>query len=334
MLMLRQNHKKTGIISSLVICSVLILTALFLILNRQNITDQITVWQYHSTVEISSLVDRAGMNDNGKFYYLASQPKLDATSDFNKECDRIENDTSILGCYSGLRIYIYDVTDQQLDGVREVTATHETLHAIYARMSDGEKDQVDSLIETEYNKLKNDQDFADLMAFYARTEPGQRDNELHSIIGTEVAAISPELEAHYSKYFTNRQKVVSLNAKYSGTFKQLKSRADELLKQYNSLSADILVRLDRYNADVAVWNNDVASFKQKFENREFTSQVQIDSQLASLNIRSENLTAVRKILESDINKRNAILDAYNSIATESKKLYNIINSTLAPAPSV
>jgi len=334
MLMLRQNHKKTGIISSLVISSVLILTALFLILNRQNITDQITVWQYHSTVEISSLVDRAGMNDNGKFYYLASQPKLDATSDFNKECDRIENDTSILGCYSGLRIYIYDVTDQQLDGVREVTATHETLHAIYARMSDGEKDQVDSLIETEYNKLKNDQDFADLMTFYARTEPGQRDNELHSIIGTEVAAISPELESHYSKYFTNRQKVVSLNTKYSGAFKQLKSRADALLSQYNALNTDISSRLELYNANVASWNSDVADFNKKAENREFTTQAQIDSLWNSLSKRSKDLTAARANLESDINKRNSILTEYNSIASESKKLYNIIDSTLAPAPSV
>jgi len=334
MLMLRQNHKKTGIISSLVISSVLILTALFLILNRQNITDQITVWQYHPTVEISSLVDRAGMNDNGKFYYLASQPKLDATSDFNKECDRIENDTSILGCYSSLRIYIYDVTDQQLDGVREVTATHETLHAIYARMSDGEKSQVDSLIETEYNKLKNDQDFADLMAFYARTEPGQRDNELHSIIGTEVAAISPELEAHYSKYFTNRQKVISLNAKYSGAFKQLKSRADALLSQYNALSTDIASRLEQYNANVASWNNDVADFNQKVENRQFTTQGQIDSLWNSLSRRSKDLTATRASLESDISKRNSILTEYNSIASESKKLYNIIDSTLAPAPSV
>ena len=303
------------------------------VLNRQRILDQITVWQYQPTAEVSGLVDRAGMNSEGKFYYLASQPKLDSSSDFNSECDRVENVTSILGCYSNSRIYIYDVTDPQLDGIREVTATHEALHAIYDRMSDDEKKQVDVLIEAEYKKLSTDKDFADLMSYYAKAEPGQRDNELHSIIGTEVQTISLELEAHYDKYFTNRQEVVALNAKYSSVFKSLKSQADTLSTKLDSLSTYITTKSAEYNSDVQTLNNDIAAFNVRATKGDFTSQAQFNSQRAVLTQQVADLQALRASIDDSISQYQAILTQYNSLATQSKKLYGIIDSTLAPAPT-
>ena len=303
------------------------------VLNRQRILDQITVWQYQPTAEVSGLVDRAGMNSEGKFYYLASQPKLDSSSDFNSECDRVENVTSILGCYSNSRIYIYDVTDPQLDGIREVTATHETLHAIYDRMSDDEKKQVDVLIEAEYKKLSTDNDFADLMSYYAKAEPGQRDNELHSIIGTEVQTISLELEAYYDKYFTNRQEVVALNAKYGSVFKSLKDQANVLAAKLDTLSAYITTKSAEYNADVQAINNDIAAFNVRATKGDFTSQAQFNSQRAVLTKRLADAQALRTSIDESIAQYTEMLGEYNSLATQSKKLYSVIDSTLAPAPT-
>ena len=37
--------------------------------------------------------------------------------------------TAVLGCYANREISIFNVTDQRLDGIREVTAAHEMLHA-------------------------------------------------------------------------------------------------------------------------------------------------------------------------------------------------------------
>lgn len=321
-------------ISSLVVSLALLSLAMVVVVYRQRILDQIVVWQFQPSSEISGLVDRAGMNSNGKFYYLASQPKLDGTSNFNTECDRVENVTSILGCYTNSRIYIYDVTDKQLDGIREVTAAHETLHAIYSRMSDEEKTKVDKLIEAEYGKISGDKDVSDTMAFYARTEPGQRDNELHSIIGTEVQAISPELESHYSKYFSNRQKVVDLNAKYSSVFKQLKSRANVLSAKLDALSATITTETAKYNADVTALNSDIATFNARANSGDFTSQSEFYAQRAVLTQRLANLQTTRAAIDNDISQYKAMLEEYNSIASQSKKLYSIIDSTLAPAPSL
>ncbi len=307
---------------------------MLIIVNRQRVVDQITVWQFHSTSEINTLVDRAGMNDNGKFYYLASQPKLDATSDFNNECNRIENVTAILGCYSGSRIYIYDVTNKQLDGVREITATHETLHAVYVRLSTDEQSKVNTLLETEYKKLENNKDYTDRMAFYARTEPGERDNELHSVIGTEIANISPALETYYSKYFSDRQKVVALDIKYNSVFQKLETRANELARQLNTLALSISNDSTQYNADAQVLNDDIVAFNNRAENGQFLSQAQFTSERSVLSDRVVELDAMRTSINNDITNYNSILIEYNSIASESKKLYNSINSTLAPAPSV
>lgn len=333
--MLLQKLSKTRLVANVAVCLVLIALSFLIIGNRQRIVDQITVWQFQSTSEINSLVERAGMNDYGKFLYLASQPKLDATQEFNNECDRVENTTSILGCYSNFRIFIYDVADEQLDGVREVTATHETLHAAYFRLSDEEKNRINVLLEAEFKKIENDKDYSDRMAFYARTEPGERDNELHSVIGTEISNIDPELEAYYGQYFSNRQKAVALNTKYSSVFINLKTHANELLAQMNALSASITSRTKQYNADVQTLNNDIVTFNKRAEKSGgFSSQFQFNSERAALMDRAAVLDELKSGIDSDIKKYDVMLGEYNSIASESKKLYNSIDSTLAPAPVV
>jgi prefoldin subunit 5 len=332
--MLQQKHSKAGVLSTFIVCLFLVITSVLLIVNKQRVIDQLTVWQYHPTSEVISLADRAGMSGYGKFLYLASQPTLDATQNFNTECDRVEKVTSILGCYRDYKIYLYDVTDPQLDGIREVTATHETLHAAYIRMDDNEKTNVDALLDVEYKKLETNKNFADLMSFYDRTEPGQRDNELHSIIGTEVAEISPELESHYKQYFSDRQKVVALNASYSSVFQKLETRANELTTQINALSRSISDRSTQYNADINVFNSDKESIKTRLNNNEFSSQEQLNKETANLNSRVPVLNSTLASIKADIANYESLLAELNSIASQSKKLNNSIDSTLAPAPSV
>jgi hypothetical protein len=225
----RRSHGRSHV-AALVIIIISVVVAFFLYANRQYVVDQVSVWQYHPNNAVTQLAVRSGMSDTGKFYFFASQPAIEEADTFNKDCGRKEESTAILGCYDGKNIYIYNVTNTQLDGIKETTAAHEMLHAAYARMSVGEKQTVDALLEAEYNKLKNDKEFAERMAFYARTEPGERDNELHSVIGTEVASISPALEAHYKEYFSDRRKVLALHDNYASVFAGLQAKGDALSK--------------------------------------------------------------------------------------------------------
>jgi hypothetical protein len=332
--MLPQKRSKVGLIVSVIISAILIASAILILLFRQHIIDQITVWQFQPTTEIATIATRDGMNDGGKFLFYASRPELDTAKFFNSVCSRLENSASILGCYSNYHIYIYDVTDQQLDGIRETTAAHEMLHAAYARMSDSEKKTVDILLEAEYKKLEGNKNFADLIAFYARTEPGERDNELHSVIGTEVANLDPALEAHYAKYFSNRQSVVALYTKYSGVFQSLADRADSLSSQLSTLMTSITNASSQYNTDVQTLNGDIAAFNKRAEAGDFTSQGEFNAERASLTARVNALDSNRSSINNDIATYNSLLSEYNSIASQSKKLYSSIDSTLAPAPSV
>jgi hypothetical protein len=208
------------------------------------------------------------------------------------------------------------------------------LHAAYARMSDGEKKTVDALLEAEYKKLEGNKSFADLIAFYSRTEPGERDNELHSVIGTEVADLDPALEAHYAKYFSDRQSVVVLYAKYNGVFQNLADRANSLSSQLGTLMTSITNASSQYNTDVQVLNSDIATFNKRAEAGDFTSQGEFDADRALLTVRVNTLDSTRSNINNDIATYNSLLSEYNSIASQSKKLYSSIDSTLDPAPSV
>ena len=332
--MSRKNLRSTGHITGIVATVVSLLLALVLFLNRQYIADQITVWQYHPTAEIISFAERSGMNDGGKFAFYASQPSLESAQSFNDKCDRKEESTAILGCYNGHAIYIYNVDNQQLDGIREVTAAHEMLHAAYDRMSDSERGRVNELVEVEYRKLKSQSDFAERMAFYDRTEPGERDNELHSIIGTEVRDISVDLEAHYKKYFNDRFKVVALHSQYAAVFLNLQSRAEELSNQLTSLGETIKVKTQAYNTQVSALNTDVQGFNARANGGDFSSQAEFNSERAALESRADELDATRAQINGDIDSYNQIRSELIAIASQSDALNQSIDSTLAPAPSI
>lgn len=316
----------------LVVTSLLI--ALSLLLNRQRIVDQVIVWQYQPSGQIATLTDRTTMNGEGKFYFYASQPALEDASSFNKKCDRKEQSTAILGCYTGRNIYIYNVTDERLEGIREVTAAHEMLHAAYDRLGDNERTKVNKLLEAEYEKLKSDAKLAERMAFYARTEPGERDNELHSVIGTEMATLDPALEAHYKQYFADRSAVVKLHEKYETVFNSLQSQAEKLSAQLNQLGDTIETDSVAYNKNVAQLNQDIEAFNAKAESGGFSSQEEFNAERGSLVARADQLESTRQAINEKISQYEALRQELLNVASRSEELNRSIDSTLAPAPTL
>jgi uncharacterized phage infection (PIP) family protein YhgE len=312
----------------------LLLISLLLWLNKQLVTDIIANWQYRPTAAIVQLADRTTMTDLGKFYFYASKPVLENTQAFNKECERKEATSAILGCYTGANIYLYDVTDEQLDGIREVTAAHETLHAAYDRLSQGEKEQLRPLFVAEYEKRVNDKDLSERMAFYDRNEAGEQDNELHSIIGTEFKDIDPRLEEHYKKYFSNRQAVVELYAKYRDVFKQLQSKTEVLSTQLTALSVKITAASKDYNDEVNDLNAAITAFNKRAENGDFASREQFERERNTLVAKAAAIEQSRGNVQRDIAEYERLRAQYNEVADASKKLYDSIDSNLAPAPAL
>lgn len=326
----------TPVVVSLIATVVLFGVAGWLVFHRQYVVDQLTVWQYSPSREIAELVDAAGMNDNGKFYFYSAEPVLDGTSEFNEECERQEENSAILGCYKVGKIYIYDVSDKRLAGIEEVTAAHEMLHAVYERLSDQERTQVNALIDKEYQKLlaSDDQALQERMAYYERTEPGERDNELHSIIATEVSSINSDLEAHYSQYFSDRQKVVAHHDSYNSKFVELKKNSAQLKTDLEMLSDDINAMTEQYNADIATLNTAIEQFNTRAESGDFTTQAEFQSARDQLTDRIDELTKRRADIDIKIANYETKRKAYNENVDEENSLTRSLDSSLAPAPSI
>lgn len=317
----------------LVVGIALIALSITAVLNRHYILDQIAVWQYQPTEEIARIADDAGMSDRGKFYYYASHPKLDSTSQFNEECRRKEKGSAILGCYRAQRIYIYDIQDERLKGVKEVTAAHEMLHAAYERLSESERTRVNALLEKEEAKITTEE-FRERMEYYRRTQPGEHHNELHSIIGTEVSDIAPELETYYRQYFSDRSKVTTLHAIYSSRFDELQQTTAQLRTELEQLSVAINQATQRYNADIAALNTDITAFNARAQRGQFSSQAAFRSEREALLERSQQLDDRRTNINNDMQRYEEKRQAYNKTVDESNSMQQALDSSLAPAPSL
>ena len=124
---------------------------------------------------------------------------------------------------SAKEFFLQEVVDPRLKGVMEVTAAHEMLHVAYQRMSIFEQSQLNKKLQQALNKLQNFR-ILKLVETYNRQDPRSVDNELHSILGTEVNNLGPELEEHYRAYFTDRASVVALSERYEGMFTSLRAQ--------------------------------------------------------------------------------------------------------------
>lgn len=321
-------------LASTLILGVSIAAASFLILNRQWVLDQVALWRYDPPAEIVALADRTTMTESGRQTFYASQPVLQAASEFSATRGNNEEGTAVLGCYTNRLIYIFNVTDAQLGGIKDVTAAHEMLHAVYERLSESERARIDTLLEAEYQKLAADEEFTDRMAYYAKVEPGERNNELHSIIGTEVASIDPQLETYYKDYFNDRGAVVRLHSTYSSVFDRLKAQSSELAARLDLLATSIEQATEAYNVASRQLNNDINAFNRRANSGGFESQTEFNSERSGLAERSEDLASDRQSINNMISEYNQLRDQLATIATQTEALNRSIDSSLAPAPTL
>lgn len=205
---------------------------------RQLIRDYYVVHTTQLTAEAGQLEAKLALTKPAKFIYAASRPQVQTAADFNNSCKSVSHEHSIvLGCYTAQQIYIFNVEDSRLDGVKEVTAAHELLHAVYERMSNAEKMELDKQLLSTAESI-DEQRFKDTISEYKRTEPDQIANELHSILGTEIAVLPTSLENHYKKYFNNRAQIVAYAKQYEGSFTSLENQIKDYDKELESLRSE------------------------------------------------------------------------------------------------
>lgn len=221
--------------------------------------EEITLRFYTAPANVILLANDTKMSAQGRRIFYLTQPHITASN--GSYCPHKSEKTIVLGCYfpGQNKISIQQVDDFRLEGIMQVTAAHEMLHAAYHRLSYSERQRVDQELALVSRNLK-DQRVKDTIELYQKHDPKVVPNELHSILATEVAVLTPYLENYYQQYFTDRSAVVKYAQQSAQPYAEISNEAENLAAQLEKLKIEIQ-QLSAFNT-----NNGVDSmYAQKVE---------------------------------------------------------------------
>jgi len=315
---MRRLKSVTGLVFSIG----LFMAVLIAVWQREAIYDWLRLYNYQPPAAVMQLASATTMNDNARRIFYVQHPEIADKAAFNKHCGNDEQ-TIVLGCYINRQgIYIFGVNDPRLDGVEEVTAVHEMLHAAYDRLGKSERERINSLIDQAYANL-TDQRIRDTFEAY-RTAGADTANELHSILGTEVPSLPTQLETYYKRYFTNRAAIVGYSEQYQKAFSDRKAQATSLLAQLKQLKT----QLDRLG-------NQIDQTEQQLDNEakiiasEHTTTQDIPTFNARVNAYNAKITRLKGQIASHnqlVGQYNDVLSSYQAITFEAGQLIKAIDS--------
>jgi len=269
------------------------------------------------------------MNAYTQHLFYLNKPQLPTTvASFRKACHENE-DTIVLGCYHPNQdgIYIYAVRDSSLAGIQQVTAAHEVLHAVYARLSSSARKQLDNELQSYYEHGLTDSNVKAEVALYQKTEPTAVYDEMSCTFGTEIAQLPAALNAYYAQFFTNRQKIVGYEQQYQVQFtsRQQQIAADDI--QLGTMKTQI----NTEETDLTTENTALNSQKTQFEQLLASGQVAAyDTAANTYNVQVDAYNAALTSLSQIITNYNQLVGTRNSIAGQLTTLDGAID-TRVPA---
>lgn len=297
--------------------------------NPQAVGDWWKLRGYTPPSDVVKLADQDTMNSYTKHLFYLNRPQLLPTvTSFREHCPE-NKDTIVLGCYhSGQNgIFVYNVQDPTLAGIQQVTAAHEVLHAVYARLSASERRSLDSQLEDFYKHGLKDQRVIDEVKLYQKTEPNDVMDEMSCTFGTELSSLPSGLEAYYRRYFTDRQAIVAYERQYESEF----TRRESLIKHYDAQLASLKKQIDSAESDLQA--------KQARINAEQTQL--LSEQSSDVNAYNAGVPAYNQLVDAYnaeisstqalINSYNGLVDTRNRVAGQLAELDKAIDTRLTPA---
>lgn len=309
-----------GVMAVAVVATLALLATTWTLPRIQHFNDAYVAWSQPIPDDVAAIAATTGMSEEGELIYRASTPVVADDDEFTEHCS-IEGG-AVLGCYYAGRVYVYAVTDERLAGTVEVTAAHEMLHAAYERLSPGERESVDTLVEEAIAEIPEDDPVFEDLALYA---PAQHADEWHSRLATEFAELSPDLEQHYARYFDDRSKVVELHAQATALFEQLRAQIEALVAEIDALDPVLDARIAAYEAAIADYNSDVDSFNARAANGSFVSQQQFNSERNALVSRGAALDAEGAALDAEIDRYNGLVEQLTALDADYADLYSALD---------
>lgn len=305
-----------------VILLVLVVIATIIVLNRAWIYDWFRGVTYRPTAEMISIRDELNLTGRGEFLFNAMQPELNEADAFNANCRQDESEVAVLGCYTAGNIYVYNITDAKLDGIRELTAAHELLHAVWARMGSTEKEDLKPILQQVYQNnlsvLKDD------IETYTDDEWIE---EIFVRAGTEIKKLPDTLEKYYAEIFDDQDAIVDFYESYIAVFREIKMKMEGLASEIEVLRDSINVKMTEYENKVNQLEVDITRFNNCAETAGcFATEAEFYVQRNTLVARESEINLLNDEIDNMIDDYNLKVDEYNADALESRKLQNMINS--------
>lgn len=329
--MTKITHQTAGRISIgfIVALTTLSVMSALVFTHAQDIRDWFRLRDYTPPTAFVTLADDTTMTPLARRLLNVNHPELLSGKAFRSMCPLSGEKTVVLGCYKGgdNGIYLYHVTDERLQGVHEVTAAHEMLHAAYERLSEKERRQVDSMLASYAQHELHDQRIMGLLEAYKASEPDQIDNEMHSIFATEIVSLPREMETYYKRYFNDRQRVVGYMSAYQAEFTERRAKVaayDEQLKQIGG-------EIDKLDAAAAAERAAIDKMAKELEALHQTGarKTYVDK-VAEYNQRAVAYNESLQTLRDYKQRYNSIVEERNALALEERDLANALSAQDAP----
>lgn len=324
----QRRRRRSGLIT-LVVVLVWLAGLGYAALHRQDILDWWKLHGYEAPATVATLADQDTMTDYGRKIFYVNRPEIEAKAAFAKSCPNNGGEqTIVLGCYHGDQqgIFLLSVDDPRLDGVLQVTAAHEMLHAAYDRLSKEERNRVDTMLEAYYEQI-DDPRLLKTIDSYKKSEPDDVVNEMHSIFGTEVAKLPADLEEYYRQYFTDRPQIAAFAADYQAEF----TDRENLVAQYDAQLADLKVRIESMQAElkskqaeISEQQDQLLRQKNSGDTAGYNAGVPIYNGL--VNQYNTEVESVKQL----ITQYNALVEKRNAVALEEDQLVESLNSNASP----
>lgn len=324
------KNKRIRASGRLVVLVVILLVGAGVLTQAQAIRDYVRLYGYQPSPQSARLVGDTAMTDLGRKLFYVNHPVLASRTSFGQYCSSSSEQSIILGCYHGIDrgIFLFDVTDERLHGVEQVTAAHEMLHAAYDRLSRTERKRIDKLLQ-DYYKTVTDQRVKDTVAAYEKSEPNDVVNEMHSIFGTEVAVLPPELETYYKAFFSDRSKVVAYATSYQQEFTSRREKVDAIDERLAVMKTSMEANTNSLSSQEA----EITTLRRQMEADRNSDKIEAyNAAVPIFNAKVGRYNALLTTIQSQIREYNQLVNERNALALEVKDLARSIDSHLTPIP--
>lgn len=322
-----------GVVGGLIVLA-LVFSGLFIFYNQSKLQDFLNARIFEPQPEIVEIEKNLNLTAQATTIFRATHPTVEDRAEFNNYCAQSEHtdEGTVLGCYVSDSIHMFDIEDERLEGIMEVTAAHELLHAIYSRQTVKQKDALQEQLLGLYEEvISENSSFEKRMSVYSHLSEERFANELHSIFGTELEILPGWIEEHYSKWFENRLAIVEFFEGYSDYFDELREQGEKLVEKLALLSEQIDYEVQVYTDSVQTFNREFENFLRRNDSYAFQDNPdEFYSLKDSFDSRRYGLNEEKVLIDQMIEEYNELQLDLESLNLITKELKQSLDSTLLP----